>query len=928
MVNKKNDYERLREMSFLSQTGWWEADLTNRHYVLSDFLVELFGTEGCILGFDELRALIREDYRNGFLSDFDVVTHFKGYHQVFPIRNYRNEELWISIFIGYKKEEERGTFVYGYTQRVENPDKVSKDISQDNSEHVTRESSLSHSLTQLVQENSPDQGIMEILNDILLLFKGSRAYIFEYDEAQQFQSCTYEVVAEGVSEEKDMLQYISVEFNAWWSSQIMNGKAIILNSLEDLPQSAKFDYEALAAQNIQSLLVVPLFVDNTPVGYMGIDLVTQSRIWSNEDYQWLVSLANIVSICLELDRTKNIAVRERAYLDNLFRFMPLGYVRFALIRDEWDEVVDYSVNDVNEMYLTLVNRTKEEVLGRCASDISPGLPGHVKALMSGIGENQYKDVDYYIQQSERHCRVILYSTAKDEAVGLLLDSTEMLNANRALDSSEKLFRNVFANIPVGIEIYDKDGILRDLNNKDLEIFGVLREEAIGLNFFDNPNISDNIKDQVRREDQVDFRVNYQFNVAENYYSPAKKGYINLQTKVRKMFDKQGNFNGYVFINIDNTEKIDAINRIQDFENLFLLISDYAQVGYAKLNFMTREGYAIKQWFKNMGEDEDTPLEEVVGVYGKMHPDDRKIFLDFYDEVLAGKADSFRRDMRVLRPGTVNEWNWVRVHVIVISYHPERSEIDIIGINFDITELKEIEMKLIEARDKAEEADHLKSAFLANMSHEIRTPLNAIVGFSGLLADSEDLEERQEYLTLVEKNNELLLQLISDILDLSKIEAGTFDFTLAPVDINMMCEDLVRALKMKTPEGVELVFEPSLPDCRMVSDRNRLHQVISNFVNNAIKFTSTGEIRVAYQMEDGRIRFSVTDTGIGISQNKQQEIFERFVKLNTFVNGTGLGLSICKSIVEQLGGTIGVESEEGKGSCFWFVLPVTYAEEIL
>ena len=253
---------------------------------------------------------------------------------------------------------------------------------------------------------------------------------------------------------------------------------------------------------------------------------------------------------------------------------------------------------------------------------------------------------------------------------------------------------------------------------------------------------------------------------------------------------------------------------------------------------------------------------------------------------------------------------------------------LIGISWDITNLQNIEQELIKARIKAEQSDRLKSAFLANMSHEIRTPLNAIVGFSDLLVDTENIEERREYIQIVKENNDLLLQLISDILDLSKIEAGTFEFTNGDVDVNMLCEDIVRSMQMKVKENVELMFDPHLAECRIISDRNRLHQVISNFVNNAIKFTSEGSIRVGYKQKGEELEFYVQDTGVGIDAESQAHIFERFVKLNSFVHGTGLGLSICQSIVEQMGGKIGVESEPGKGSRFWFSLPcfVVMSEE--
>ena len=238
------------------------------------------------------------------------------------------------------------------------------------------------------------------------------------------------------------------------------------------------------------------------------------------------------------------------------------------------------------------------------------------------------------------------------------------------------------------------------------------------------------------------------------------------------------------------------------------------------------------------------------------------------------------------------------------------------------ELLKSEKDLRVAKDRAEESNRLKSAFLANMSHEIRTPLNAIVGFSSLMVDTEDMEERRQYMDIVEENNDLLLQLISDILDLSKIEAGTFDFTEREVDVNLLCEDIVLAMRMKARPNVEILFDRHLPECRIMSDRNRLHQVISNFVNNALKFTEEGNIRVGYdQLDEAHLCFYVADTGIGIEPEMQNEIFERFVKLNSFVHGTGLGLSICRSIVEQLGGEIGVDSEPEKGSCCWFTLPI-------
>ncbi|MEL5893119.1 HAMP domain-containing sensor histidine kinase [Bacteroides sp. GD17] len=241
---------------------------------------------------------------------------------------------------------------------------------------------------------------------------------------------------------------------------------------------------------------------------------------------------------------------------------------------------------------------------------------------------------------------------------------------------------------------------------------------------------------------------------------------------------------------------------------------------------------------------------------------------------------------------------------------------------DIDHQKKIEEELRIAKDKAENLDRLKSAFLANMSHEIRTPLNSIVGFASLLVESEDKEERQEYIEIMQENTELLLQLISDILDLSKIEAGTLDYNMGYLNVRDFCEDVMRIYDIKEDKPVPVLLAPDLPDYRIYTDKKRLTQVVTNFINNALKFTTEGQILLEYHLrEDTReLEFSVTDTGMGIAPEAVNTVFDRFVKLNTFSKGTGLGLSICRSIVEHLGGAIGAESEVGVGSRFWFTHP--------
>lgn len=310
-------------------------------------------------------------------------------------------------------------------------------------------------------------------------------------------------------------------------------------------------------------------------------------------------------------------------------------------------------------------------------------------------------------------------------------------------------------------------------------------------------------------------------------------------------------------------------------------------------------------------------------FSKILKEDKERVERAYRDLIEGRTDKVREEYRVVSYDK-NKYkiDWVEAQAIVEKRDANGKPLTLVGSSLVITKRKNMEQDLIRARDKAEESNRLKSAFLANMSHEIRTPLNAIVGFSGLLNSTEEIEEREEYVKIIENNNELLLQLISDILDLSKIEAGTLEFVETPVDVDALMDEIVKSMQMKAAtKELVVALGNQLPGCNILTDRNRLNQVLTNLLTNAIKFTESGSVTTGYTLqEDGMLRFYVTDTGCGIPPEKQADIFTRFVKLNNFAQGTGLGLPICKTIIDKMGGDIRVESEVGKGSTFWFTVP--------
>ena len=519
------------------------------------------------------------------------------------------------------------------------------------------------------------------------------------------------------------------------------------------------------------------------------------------------------------------------------------------------------------------------------------------------------------QETDENGNTKVYGIAETQ------EGIHIASAHQALQNSERILHNIYKNLPVGIELYDKDGQMVDLNKKDMEMFRISnKEDILGVNIFENPILPEEIKQKIKDNENADFTFRYDFSKINKYYQPnSTTGFIDLTTKVTTLYDHNHEPINYLLINVDKTEDTIAYNKIQEFESFFDLVGDYAKVGYAHFDALSRDGYALRSWYRNVGEEEGTPLPEIIGIHSHFHPEDRAVMIDFLDKVIKGESSKLSRDVRIRRAD--GNYTWTRVNVLVRNYQPQDNIIEMLCINFDITELKETERMLIGAKVQAEEADRLKSAFLANMSHEIRTPLNAIVGFSSLLEEAEDAEEKHLYATIIEENNKLLLQLISDILDLSKIEAGTFDIIPEQVDAQQLCNELLQSMQVRATEQVEILLAPELPELTFTSDKNRLYQVLLNFVTNALKFTSEGSIVIDYRINGNEVRFSVQDTGMGIEPEKQEAIFTRFVKLNNFIAGTGLGLPICQSIVTQLGGKIGVESEPGKGSCFWVTHPI-------
>lgn len=500
------------------------------------------------------------------------------------------------------------------------------------------------------------------------------------------------------------------------------------------------------------------------------------------------------------------------------------------------------------------------------------------------------------------------------------DGPDMASAYQALQYSERLLSNIFKYLPIGIELYDMDGVLVDLNDKELEMFHIeKKEDVLGINIFDNPIFPKEMKERLKKNEDADFTFRYDFSKVGSYYqNTQKQGTIDLMTKVTTLYNSEHQPINYLLINADKTETTVAYNKIQEFEEFFELVGDYAKVGYAHFNILSGHGYAQKSWYRNVGEADETPLSDIFGTYRHFHPDDRALLIRFLDDARKELTTQLSKEMRVLREdGT---YTWTHVNLLVKKYAPQDRIIEIISINYDITELKRTEEMLVKARDKAEASDRLKSAFLANMSHEIRTPLNAIVGFSSLLTSTENAAEKELYNSLIGHNNKLLLNLINDVIDLSKIESGYLELRPDWVNLTELLDESVAEYAHQVPSGVELLTNYPAHDSLVELDKLRIKQILSNFLSNALKNTTTGHVEVFYEVDHQSVRIGVKDTGRGIPQNMLEKIFERFEKLDSFAQGAGLGLPICKLIVEKMNGRILVDSQLGIGTTFIIELP--------
>lgn len=1044
-------------------------------------------------------------------------------------------------------------------------------------EKSTTSQAIADLISILLGPESEDK-INQALIFLLKYFEVDRAYIAWYNAEKHIMRITDEMTENNLFSIVDDLEDMKPEVFPWWFDQILNGKDIVLSDIEQIPNEAINEKELLNYQKIVSLIVIPLFSNGKPYGFIGLDSVFRQRDWTILERENLRTLADILLISLEKRETHEKMLQSEQQFRVLHNNMPLGYLHKRVIRDKENNPIDFEYVDANKAVEQLLGFSKENIIEKnyyqfiaplLTEDIYPELLAVLQSKAPIIKEK-------YTNLQGRLLKLIIYSPSPEHVITLWFEISSDIRLEEEILKSEAKFKIVFDKLPLGVELYDANGRLIDMNQADEEIFGVKRISTLGVNIFDNPALPTEKIARLKHGEEVDIDITYQFTkIQENSYydvNPEKRNAtLRLFIKCIPLKDIHDKIFGFMVIVNDETEKYkkaeeteemltklktavgygdslmweydvnqdkmhvdleltdskkisklktnpfvtknDFYNIVhsddkeyvcdQHFERLikgeiggyniqykrlfqdgYLWVRAHVQpykfnesgmpvkilyylsditdeinmqaklrsiedenrkIGYAveksqdEIYALNAEGqfvftnkrvfenynfqgsctnfhiwdinpeYSKEKWNKlmealragqttvqqtihkkadgktfpteiyiyptNSGSEEELfwcfarditerihQHEQIVSLNSMMETildnvpvsicvkdiknnfnivffnKAAELFLDKRVEEVIGKNDFFlyndmnraveirKLDTLAIQDGGYNQYavdyvipsgehrvvNSIRIPILT----NEVNSMMVILI-WDITEQRKNEVELI----KVKEADKLKSTFLANMSHEIRTPLNAIVGFSNIVAETEDIKERESYIEIINKNNELLLQLIDDILDFSKIESGTIDIHKQPLNIKEICEEMYAVHALKMPAEIQFNFDKNQPPVKIYSDPKRVTQVISNFLTNAVKFTPRGEIKLAYKVIDSKLYISVTDTGIGITEDKRKYIFERFVKLDSFKQGAGLGLPISKIIIEKMGGEIGFYSTPGKGSTFWFTLPI-------
>lgn len=895
--------------------GFWDVNTADETYWFSDDIAAQMGLGKQVVSYSELDSHIPEDFRIYMIER----VRDKRNRWTTPLET-NNGTQWFDFRRLLSYNDDNGTVHYcGSIKRM-----ARSEIDKTSMEAGVRMETIIHlvnSLPLIMRSESFYDGVHLMLTSLHSQVVGMRTCVFRWRGGDEFQCI--DVVGNELTNRNGELVHPGMSLYSPWLEHLCTNKVVMaMTDIQAINAEWPLEREFFRRNGNGSAIVAPIVERSGEVwGVIGV-LRSTRTIWSSVDREWIQMLSNAMSMALEQNQVDEKLKEQRV-------IMAMAYEAAHVHSWSWNcrtgkrinnifidgKLKNFDVNDTSMEYqIHPSDRPRyEQAAANMLAKKTDSMSIKIRCRLTEETDFSWYEIRGYVVSKE-------YDGTPIHVVGLSRNiDGEMRRAivmKREIDFQNTLYNK----LPAGIEFYNAEGKLTYANDKLLEIFGVKngRESIYGLSLFDNPNISDEQKQIIRDSDSSEFIIRYDFSKLGEYYESQNSNILEVVYAVSKLYINDV-FTGYLGVVVDNTKLSNQNKKIEAFENYFLEIGRFAKLGLCWTS--SKYGYVTEQWNRNFNRLPQASAHEKISTYASIVPDDREQLAAEVEELRHGKIDSIQRDVR-LAVGE-GDTRWVRVHIMCNAKGDGFT-----ALSIDITQQKENEQMLIQARERAERMDLLKSQFLANMSHEIRTPLNAIVGFSDLVLQCDDPADREVYAGIIHSNNELLLKLIGDILDLSKIESGNMEFSYSMVNIPNMCNEIYRSLAIKAPQGVQFIYNPNREyrDLEAYCDKMRLTQVITNFVNNAFKFTTAGHVLMWFEIEDDMLKFHVSDTGKGISPNDLDRIFETFVKLDMFAVGTGLGLPICRSIAKQMGGSVEVESTLGKGSHFWIQVPYLFEED--
>lgn len=882
--------------------SFWEVDWQARSIYIEGNITNQLGIDKKQFSFYYFLKLIPQQYSTELKQHIEEDVEWS-----FPIQSNNNIQ-WIDVHKLRTFTSPDNHIHYLGSVRLMPPEEIGKQMLSGGINVRTCEPMLL-SFTLMNKRETFNEGVQLLMRTLCTQLGGDRADIIHWNGNSNFQLFEYvgnpnvtsicDKAANGYTFRSKMLQHVC-----------KTRQPLIIDEKHPLYTKWKAENEFFMRDNSKTIMIVPIVVgDKQPWGVLSF--VSHKRsVLTNFDIQWISILSGRISMVIDRNEMSDKQ-------DEQLRMMRQACEVGKLITWVWElnndkeEIRIYSnhglsnlalnINDIAQLIhkndLNRFNKTVQAVLNGKLDKISIRLRIH--SVVTGI-------------MGWREFRAIIIRSDKGEIkriIGASRDISDDIEHENGLKQEQQFQNTIYNKMPAGIEFFNEEGKLIYMNDTALNLLGIIggRKSVVGINIFQNPNLTEDQRTEIKYAESAQYVISYDFRKA--YFKSSRTDIIEMNYRMSKLY-KHGKFVGYIVAMADNTEMIRQAKQISIFQRYFLEIGKFAKMGMCWFSD-TKNGYVSEQWNINLGIKPDAPYMRNLSLLVHVVDEDLEVYGSLLGRIFVGDIDSFQYELRVNNDDGM-------IHYIKVQF--VRSDEAVIGISLDVTQAKENEKMLIEAKMKAETADMLKLQFLENINHEIRTPLNAIVGFSDIIAQSSEANDMKMYADLIRSNNTLLLETIDDIIDLSKITSGTMEYIYSEADIDTLVNEVYERYNQLSHSKIEFICTTNDKGIKAYCETKQLKRILSNFVSNAFKFTATGRVELYYGINGNELIFNVIDTGCGISADKVNKIFDPYYKIDLFSVGTGLGLPICKGLAHDMGGYIEVFSTEGVGSHFRLHIP--------